>query len=73
MSTLTMGSNLAKAAALDFGIQWGCWVLAASLQTEKFYDLAGMNTMVNTMIMHYYYDYATVEHHSDIFADPKWV
>ena len=36
-----MGSNLAKSAALDFGIQWGCFLVAAALKTEKFYDLAG--------------------------------
>ena len=36
-----MGNNVGKAAALDFGIQWCCWVLAAAMKTEKFYDLAG--------------------------------
>ncbi|XP_076461945.1 uncharacterized protein LOC143294365 [Babylonia areolata] len=41
---LDMGNSLAKAAALDFGIQWGCWVLASALKTEKFYDLAGSST-----------------------------
>ncbi|XP_033762483.1 uncharacterized protein LOC117344000 isoform X1 [Pecten maximus] len=35
-----MGNSLAKAAAVDFGIQWACWAVAAVLQTEKFYDLA---------------------------------
>jgi len=35
---------LAKTAALDFGIQWGCWAVAALLKTEKFYDLAGSGT-----------------------------
>lgn len=34
-------SNLVKAAAVDFGIQWACWAVAATLKTEKFYDLAG--------------------------------
>lgn len=37
-----MGNSLAKAAALDFGIQWVLWVVAASFKTEKFYDLAGL-------------------------------
>ena len=36
-----MGNVFGKAAALDFGIQWGCWAVAALLKTEKFYDLAG--------------------------------
>ncbi|KAK7493212.1 hypothetical protein BaRGS_00015549 [Batillaria attramentaria] len=39
-----MGNSLAKAAAVDVGIQWCCWVLAAALKTEKFYDLAGSGT-----------------------------
>ena len=38
---LNMGSPLTKAAAVDFGIQWSCWAVAAALKTEKFYDLAG--------------------------------
>lgn len=37
-----MGNNLVKSAAVDFGIQWVLWVVASKLQTEKFYDLAGM-------------------------------
>ncbi|KAL8600571.1 hypothetical protein ACOMHN_062443 [Nucella lapillus] len=41
-----MGNSLAKAAALDFGIQWGCWVIAAALKTEKFYDLTGSSTFL---------------------------
>lgn len=36
-----MGSSLGKAVAVDFGIQWACWAVAAALKTEKFYDLAG--------------------------------
>ncbi|XP_064614376.1 uncharacterized protein LOC135478042 [Liolophura sinensis] len=44
MSFSIMGSSFSKAAALDFGIQWGCWVVAAALKTEKFYDLAGSST-----------------------------
>ncbi|KAK7109803.1 uncharacterized protein [Littorina saxatilis] len=39
-----MGNSVAKAAALDFGVQWGCWAIAAALKTEKFYDLAGSGT-----------------------------
>jgi hypothetical protein len=38
----TKASPLVKAVALDFGIQWTCWAVAASLKTEKFYDLAGI-------------------------------
>ncbi|KAL8598312.1 hypothetical protein ACOMHN_047633 [Nucella lapillus] len=40
----TMGNSLAKAAAVDFGIQWCCWIVASALKTEKFYDLAGSGT-----------------------------
>ncbi|XP_050418957.1 uncharacterized protein LOC126832280 [Patella vulgata] len=39
-----MGNILVKSAALDFGIQWGCWAVAALLKTEKFYDMAGSAT-----------------------------
>ncbi|ESO82198.1 hypothetical protein LOTGIDRAFT_179919 [Lottia gigantea] len=39
-----MGNTLVKSAALDFGIQWACWAVAAVLKTEKFYDLAGSGT-----------------------------
>ncbi|XP_013378918.1 uncharacterized protein LOC106150581 [Lingula anatina] len=35
---------LAKAALVDFCIQWLCWAVAATLKTEKFYDLAGSST-----------------------------
>ncbi|CAL1547301.1 unnamed protein product [Lymnaea stagnalis] len=42
----TMGSTLGKAVILDFGIQWACWAVAASLKTEKFYDLAGSSTYI---------------------------
>lgn len=37
-------NNLLKAAAIDFGIQWACWAVAATFKTEKFYDLAGSST-----------------------------
>uniref|UniRef100_A0A0B6YER3 Uncharacterized protein n=1 Tax=Arion vulgaris TaxID=1028688 RepID=A0A0B6YER3_9EUPU len=46
MAIVEMGSSLAKAAAVDFGIQWSCWIVAAILKTEKFYDLAGSCTFV---------------------------
>ncbi len=36
-----MGNVLMKSAALDFGIQWVGFAVAAALKTEKFYDLAG--------------------------------
>lgn len=36
-----MGNTYGKIAAVDFGIQWACWAVAALLKTEKFYDLAG--------------------------------
>jgi hypothetical protein len=36
-----MGSALGKAAAVDFGIQFVGWAVAAALKTEKFYDLTG--------------------------------
>lgn len=41
-----MGSTLAKCAATDLGIQWAGWALAATLKTEKFYDLAGSGTFI---------------------------
>lgn len=41
-----MGNSLVKAAAVDFGIQWVGWAVAASLKTEKFYDLAGSGTFI---------------------------
>lgn len=41
-----MGNTLAKSAVIDFGIQWACWVFAAALKTEKFYDLAGSLTFI---------------------------
>ena len=38
---LMMGNSIVKAAAVDFGIQWAAWAVAATFQTEKFYDLTG--------------------------------
>ncbi|XP_005098593.1 delta(14)-sterol reductase [Aplysia californica] len=46
MLRVIMGNSLAKSVAIDFGIQWACWVVAAVLKTEKFYDLAGSSTFV---------------------------
>ena len=47
----TKASPLVKAVALDFGIQWACWAVAASLKTEKFYDLAGILNCINGVII----------------------
>ena len=41
-----LSSPLFPAAVLDFGIQWGLWLLASFLQTERFYDLAGSSTFI---------------------------
>lgn len=41
-----MGNSIAKSAAIDFGLQWACWTVAATLKTEKFYDLAGSATFI---------------------------
>ncbi|KAH3719620.1 hypothetical protein DPMN_062471 [Dreissena polymorpha] len=41
-----MGNTFAKAAAIDFGIQWSLWAIASLLKTEKFYDLAGSGTFL---------------------------
>ncbi|XP_053313725.1 uncharacterized protein LOC128475277 [Spea bombifrons] len=38
--------QLSLALGLSLGIQWFLWVVAAVLQTEKFYDLAGSGTFV---------------------------
>ena len=37
----SMGNLLVKCAVSDLAIQWSLFVVAAALQTEKFYDLAG--------------------------------
>ncbi|KAL3831371.1 hypothetical protein ACJMK2_023124 [Sinanodonta woodiana] len=39
-----MGNTFGKAVAIDFGIQWACWLVASIFKTEKFYDLAGSGT-----------------------------
>jgi len=41
-----MGNTIIKAAAVDFGIQWIAWAVAATLKTEKFYDLTGSLTYI---------------------------
>ena len=41
-----MGNSLVKSAAVDFGIQWTLWAIAALFKTEKFYDLAGKNNVI---------------------------
>lgn len=41
-----MGNTLVKAAAIDFLLQWGLFLIAAYLRTEKFFDLAGSSTFV---------------------------
>ncbi|XP_074659189.1 uncharacterized protein LOC141911959 [Tubulanus polymorphus] len=46
ISASIMGNILCKSAAVDFGVQWALWVLAAALRTEKFYDLAGSGTFI---------------------------
>ncbi|XP_028397533.1 uncharacterized protein LOC114521328 [Dendronephthya gigantea] len=41
-----MGTNYAKAAIIDMGIQWTLCAIATLLKTEKFYDLAGSSTFI---------------------------
>ncbi|KAF7246959.1 hypothetical protein EYD10_07159 [Varanus komodoensis] len=38
--------SLVLLAALDLALQWGLWVAAAALRTEKFFDAAGFSSMV---------------------------
>ena len=38
-----------KIFAIDMGIQWGAWGIAAYLQTEKFYDITGNGSLINNM------------------------
>lgn len=45
-STMLTQNPLIKAAVIDLGIQWLLWFIAAVLQTEKFYDLAGSATFL---------------------------
>lgn len=46
LSSTMLDSPYAKAAVVDFGIQWSLWVVASLLKTEKFFDLAGTSTFV---------------------------
>ncbi|GFO47818.1 delta(14)-sterol reductase-like, partial [Plakobranchus ocellatus] len=46
-----MGNVILKAAAVDFGIQWVAWAVAASFQTEKFFDLTGSLTYITMTLM----------------------
>ena len=39
-----MGGMLSKVIAIDFGIQWSAFALAAALKTERFYDFVGSST-----------------------------
>ena len=41
-----MGNALSKAAAVDFLIQWGMFLIAAYLKTEKFFDATGTFTFI---------------------------
>ena len=41
-----MGNALVKSAAIDMGLQWALFLVAAYFKTEKFYDLAGSGTFI---------------------------
>ena len=41
-----MGNFVSRAAVVDFALQWGLFLIANYLKTEKFYDLAGSSTFV---------------------------
>lgn len=43
--------SLGEVAALDWSIQLGCFVVAAALQTEKFFDLAGSLTYISCVLL----------------------
>ena len=43
---MIMGNVLGKAATVDFCIQWGMFLLAAYLKTEKFFDATGSATFL---------------------------
>ena len=45
-----MGNVLGKAAAVDFAIQWGMFLLAAYFKTEKFFDATGSATFLVLMV-----------------------
>eukprot|EP01103_Thecamoeba_quadrilineata_P000564 TRINITY_DN10490_c0_g1_i1.p1 TRINITY_DN10490_c0_g1~~TRINITY_DN10490_c0_g1_i1.p1 ORF type:complete len:240 (-),score=33.48 TRINITY_DN10490_c0_g1_i1:30-749(-) len=46
VSLFQVASPLTKAGVIDLSVQWGAFAVAAILQTEKFYDLAGGTTFV---------------------------
>lgn len=46
MSEYLLSNSVASLLALDMGIQWVGWSVAALLKTEKFYDLAGSFTFI---------------------------
>ncbi|ROT83501.1 hypothetical protein C7M84_023318 [Penaeus vannamei] len=46
-------STLSRLAVVDFGIQWGGFVVAALLKTEKFYDLTGSITYILIAYLNY--------------------
>lgn len=46
LSSTILSSAYAKAAIIDFGLQWCLWAVSSILKTEKFYDLAGSSTFV---------------------------
>ena len=46
-------SSLRQAAALDFGLQWGLFAIAAALRTERFYDASGSATYILLAVMAY--------------------
>jgi len=50
-----MGSNLARplgqVASLDFAIQMACFVVAAALKTEKFYDISASLTYIVCVLL----------------------
>ena len=46
-------SSLRQAAALDFGLQWGLFAVAAALRTERFYDASGSATYILLAVMAY--------------------
>lgn len=46
-----VGRSLGSVAALDFAIQMLCFVVAAALKTEKFYDLSGSVTYILCILL----------------------
>eukprot|EP00941_MAST-03F_sp_MAST-3F-sp1_P004861 g4861.t1 len=50
-----MGAAWGTLLAIDFGLQWACFIVAAMLQTEIFYDISGSLThiaLVLTSLLH---------------------